>query len=256
MTTSTASCNLLEHKQNRGEHSLFLLGVLVNSLAVIAGAVVGLILPTIPARTKNTIMSGLALAVILIGFGFALDDKSDVLLIIISLVVGGVIGESLDIEGWLLRGGQYVEIRAKALADGQMAEAFVTASLIFCVGSMAVVGAIQSGMSDNNTILFAKSLLDFFTSIVFSTTMGIGVAFAAVPVALYEGLIAMMAYFAGTAINSPPIITCMTAIGGLLIVAIGLNMLELRKIAVGNLLPALVVGVLLKWGQLALHITM
>ncbi|QQE78945.1 DUF554 domain-containing protein [Alicyclobacillus sp. SO9] len=229
---------------------MFLLGVLVDAGAIVAGAVIGLMLPAIPTHTKNTIMHGLALAVILIGLGFALADQKDILIIIISLVVGGVIGEWLDIEGWLLRAGHYLEVRAKSWASGQMADAFVTASLIFCVGSLAVVGAIQSGMSGDNKTLYAKSLLDFFTSIVFATTMGIGVSFAAIPVVLYEGLIALAAYFAGAAINSPPIIACLTAVGGLLIVGIGFNLFEIRKIAVGNLLPALVVAVVIKWAQL------
>lgn len=226
----------------------------MNAAAIVIGAMIGLILPNIPNQMKNTVMHGLALAVILIGLHFALSDTSDILIIIISLVVGGIIGEFLGIEDWFLRGGQFLEVRAKSFSNGQMADAFVTATLIFCVGSLAVVGAIQSGLSGNNKTLYAKSLLDFTTAVVFSSTMGIGVSFAAIPVLIYEGIIAAAAYFAGAAINSPPVIACMTAIGGLLIVAIGLNLLELRKIQVGNLLPALVVGVVLKSATLALHL--
>jgi uncharacterized protein len=226
---------------------LFLAGTIVNAVAIIVGTGIGLFLPIIPDRMRTTIMQGVALAVILIGLGMALQDQADILLIIISLVIGGLLGEWWDIEGLLLRIGQKIEQRAQRVGNGQVAEAFVTASLIFCVGSMAVVGAIQSGLSGQNKTLYAKSLLDFFTSIVFSTTLGIGIAFAAVPVFLYEGAIALVSHFAGTALNSPPIIACMSATGGLLIVAIGVNLLDLKKISVGNLLPAMIVAAVVKW---------
>lgn len=110
-----------------------------------------------------------------------------------------------------------------------------------------MVGAIQSGISGDNKTLYAKSLLDFFTSIVFSTTLGIGVAFAALPVFIYEGLIALISYFAGAALNSPQVISCMSATGGLLILAIGINLMEIKKIAVGNLLPSMIVAAFIKW---------
>lgn len=219
----------------------------MNAVAIIIGTGIGLFLPSIPDRMKTTIMQGVGLAVLLIGLGMALKDQADILLIIISIVIGGLLGEWWNIERLLLRLGQAVEVRAKRLGDGQLAEAFVTASLIFCVGSMAVVGAIQSGISGQNKTLYAKSLLDFFTSIVFSTTLGVGVAFAAVPVFIYEGLIALISYFAGAALNSPEVISCMSATGGLLIVAIGINLLEIKKIAVGNLLPAMIVAAVIKW---------
>jgi len=233
---------------------LLLAGVVVNAVAIIAGSLIGLVLPNIPTQMKNTVMNGLALAVILIGLGFGLADQKDILFIIVSLVLGGIIGEWLRIEDWLLRAGQFFETKSKSLTNGEMADAFVTASLIFCVGSLAVVGAVQSGLSGNNIPLYTKSLLDFTTSIVLSSTMGIGVSFAALPVFLYEGAIAVLAYFAGTAINSPSVIACMTAVGGLLIVAIGFNLLEIKKIAVGNLLPSLVVAVLLKVAAIHIHL--
>lgn len=226
---------------------LFLAGTIVNAVAIIIGSGIGLFLPSIPERMKTTIMQGVALAVVLIGLGMALKDERDILLIIISLVAGGLLGEWWNIEGLLMKLGQKIESRAQTMGSGRMAEAFVTASLIFCVGSMAVVGAIQSGIAGQNKTLYAKSLLDFFTSLVFTTTLGVGVAFAAVPVFLYEGAIALVSYFAGAALNSPPIIDCMSATGGLLIVAIGINLLGLKKIAVGNLLPAMLVAALVKW---------
>lgn len=225
---------------------MFLLGTVVNAVAVFIGSVIGLVLPSIPERMKTTIMQGLSLAVILIGLSMALSDMKDILIIIISMVLGALLGEWIDIEAWLLRFGQAIEKRAKRLGDGQVAEAFVAASLLFCVGSMAIVGAIQSGVSGDNTTLYAKSTLDFFSSIVFTSTLGFGVAISALAVFFYEGIIAALAYFAGTAMNSAAVIGVMTASGGLLIVAIGINILGLKKIAVGNLLPAMFLAAIIK----------
>jgi uncharacterized membrane protein YqgA involved in biofilm formation len=229
---------------------VFLLGTMVNAVAVLLGTAIGLVLPDIPERMKATIMQGLGLAVIFVGLGMALKDQNDILLVIISLVAGGLIGEWLDIEGWLHRLGQAVESRAKRFGGGQTAEAFVTSSLIFCVGSMSVVGAIQSGVSGQNSTLYAKSLLDFVTALVFSSTLGIGVALSVIPVFIYEGGIAIISHIAGAALNSPPVISCMTSAGGLLITAIGLNLLDVRRILVSNLLPAMFVAAILKWAQL------
>lgn len=225
---------------------MFLLGTVVNAVAVLIGSVIGLVLPAIPERMKTTIMQGLSLAVILIGLSMALSDMKDVLLIIISMVLGALLGEWIDIEAWLMRFGQTIEKRAKRLGNGQIAEAFVAASLLFCVGSMAIVGAIQSGVSGSNTTLYAKSTLDFFSSIVFTSTLGFGVALAAVAVFLYEGVIASLAYFVGTALNSSTVIAIMTATGGLLIIGIGINIMGLKKIAVGNLLPAMFLAAIFK----------
>lgn len=177
----------------------------------------------------------------------ALGDPSDILIIIVSMVVGGLVGEWIDIEGALLKLGQFVERRAHKLSDGRFAEAFVASSLVFCVGAMAIVGAIQSGVGSSNKTLFAKSVIDMFSALVFASTLGVGVVFSAVSVLCYEGAIATIAYFAGTAIQNQVVISCMNACGGLLIVGIGINLMGLKKIAVGNLLPAMFVAAVLKW---------
>lgn len=234
-----------------------MLGTIVNAAAILIGSGLGLILPAIPDRVKDTIMQGLSLAVIIIGLGMALADQNDILLIIISMVVGALVGEWIGIEKQLSRLGQAVERKAKKLADGRVAEAFVAASLIYCVGSMAIVGSVQSGVHGDNRTLFAKSLLDGFSSIIFTSTLGIGVALSAGAVFLYEGLIASAAFLAGSAMNNPHIILCASATGGLLIVAIGVNLLGVAKIAVGNLLPAMFIAGFLAWAwppiQLWIH---
>lgn len=229
---------------------MFLTGTIVNAAAVVVGASVGLIRPQIRERTKSTILQGLSLAVILIGINMGLSDSSDILIVILSMVIGGLLGEWVDIEGGLLKFGQMVERRTHKLSNGQFAEAFVASSLVFCVGAMTVVGAIQSGVKSSNTILFAKSLLDMFSALVFATTLGVGVVFSALVVFCYEGLIATVAYFAGAAIQNDAIIACMNATGGLLIIGIGINLMGLKKISVGNLLPAMFVAAALKWVSL------
>lgn len=227
---------------------MFLLGTIVNSAAIIAGSMLGYFIPSIPERMKDTIMVGLALCVALIGLGMALSGSGDILYIILSIVIGTIIGETLQIEGQLDRFGQVVEKKIQRVYQGPVAEAFVAASLLYCVGSMAVVGAIQDGMMNNHQTLFAKAMLDGFSAIVFSSTLGIGVIFSSIPILLYEGLIAIIAHVAGSGINDPALITCMSATGGLLIIAIGINLTGIKKIAVGNMLPAMFVAPLLKWG--------
>lgn len=226
---------------------MFLAGTLVNTFAILLGAGIGVLVPNIPERVKTTVMQGLSLTIIVIGLSMALSDTKDILIVILSLVLGALLGEWINIEGWLDRIGGWAERRSgKNSGSSSVSDAFVTASLVFCVGSMAVVGAIQSGLEGNNTTLYAKSMLDFVTSTVFTTTMGFGVALAAIPVLVYEGLIATISYFAGNALNAPAVIACMTAVGGILIAAIGLNLLGVRKIAVGNLLPSMFVAIGLK----------
>jgi len=232
---------------------LFLLGTAVNAIAILVGAAIGLFLPQIPERMRDTIMQALALCVILIGIDMALKDTNDILIIILSLVLGTLVGELIDIEGRLLSIGRFLERRMKRKGSSPLAEAFVAASLLYCVGSLAIIGSIQSGMLGVNKTLYAKSILDGFSSIIFSSTLGIGVALAAIPVFIYEGLIAFISHFAGAALNSPTIIACVTATGGLMIVGIGLNVYGLKKIAVGNLLPAMLFAGVLKW--LAPYIT-
>ena len=226
--------------------SLFLLGTVVNACAVLFGSVIGLILPQIPERMRSTIMQGIALCVILIGLGMALADQNDILIIILSIVIGSLLGEGLNIENGLLRFGHWIERKIQKIYKGPVAEAFVASSLLFCVGSMAIVGAIQDGVQGVHRTLFAKSMLDMVSSIVFSSTMGFGVALSAIPIFLYEGLIALISHLVGTALNAPAEIACMTATGGLLIVGIGLNLYGIKKIAVGNLLPAIVIAPLAK----------
>lgn len=214
-----------------------MLGTLVNCLAIIAGSLLGLCFKNgIPEKYNQTVMHAIALSVVLIGIRMALGCDQ-ILMIIISLVTGSLIGEWMGIETWLERFARFLEARFSK-NTGTFSTGFVTASLLFCVGSMAVVGSLESGFSGNHTTLFAKSALDGVASIILSSTFGIGVLFAALPVLVYQGIITLLASGLKPFLI-PAVVSQMSASGGLLIVAIGLNMLRDKKIKVGNMLPAI-----------------
>lgn len=218
-----------------------LLGTIVNFSAIIVGSLIGLLVKGgVPEKISNTIMQGLALCVIYIGISGAIKG-SNVMLIIISSVIGGFIGELLDIDNLLKKLGDKIENKFKGRGI-KISEGFVTASLLFCVGSMSIVGSLESGLQGNNKILFAKSMLDGVASIIFSSTLGIGVMLSSVSVLLYQGVITIAASGLKT-ILIQSVITDMTAIGSLLIMGIGFNMLGMSKIKVANLLPAVFIPI-------------
>lgn len=222
-----------------------MLGIIANVIAIITGALLGNVLKTgIPENFKTTIMQGLSMAVIIIGLTMALQTGS-IMILTLSMVLGGIAGELLKIEARLNAFGSKIEQRFGS-KDNSFTKAFVSASLIFCVGAMAIMGSLESGLTGNHTTLYIKSLLDGVASIIFASSMGIGVAFSAIPVFLYQGSITMLAsllkaFFTDTVIRE------MTAAGGLLIMGIGINILTAGRfhIKVGNLLPAIFVAVIL-----------
>lgn len=214
-------------------------GTIVNTLAIIAGSLVGFILKGgIPKKYTDTVMQSVGLAVILIGLRGALKTEG-ILLLIFSLVIGSLIGESLKIEDRLENMGKWLENRFPKAGSG-VSEGFVTASLVFCVGAMAIVGSLESGLTGNHQTLFGKSMLDGIASVVFASSFGIGVIFSAVSVFVYQGFITMTASLMKPFLT-PEVITEMSAVGGILIMAIGLNMLGIRRIYIGNMLPAICV---------------
>ncbi|GGM28582.1 membrane protein [Paraliobacillus quinghaiensis] len=226
-----------------------LLGTIINGIAIITGTILGLFFSKIPERYKETILSGIGLAVILIGLQMALQ-VNHIIIVLLSIMTGALIGELLDIENKLNQIGAWVESSISShKVDSKISQGFITASLIFVVGAMAIVGALDSGLRGDHGVLITKSILDGFTSLVLATTLGFGVVLSAIPVVLYQGSIVLLAT---TIENLVPeafldsFIIEMTATGGLLIVAIGLNMLQITSIRIANLLPSLImVGILL-----------
>ena len=233
------------------------LGVIVNGLVIVGASFAALILKKFimkfdknnkVEKISDTIMSGLALCIIYMGISGALECQH-VLICIISMVVGGLIGELIDIDKGLNSLGDRIEEKLnKGKVDVSkekvsISQGFVSASLLFCVGAMAVVGALNSGLFGNNDTLFAKSALDGVSSFLFSLTMGIGVLLSAVAVFLYEGIIACGAFLL-KGVLSTAVITEMNAVGSLLILALGINMILKANIKVANLLPAMFVPII------------
>ena len=234
------------------------LGVIVNGLVIVGASFAALILKKFimkfdknnkVEKISDTIMSGLALCIIYMGISGALECQH-VLICIISMVVGGLIGELIDIDKGLNSLGDKIEEKLnKGKVDVSkekvsISQGFVSASLLFCVGAMAVVGALNSGLFGNNDTLFAKSALDGVSSFLFSLTMGIGVLLSAVAVFLYEGIIACGAFLL-KGVLSTAVITEMNAVGSLLILALGINMILKANIKVANLLPAMFVPIII-----------
>lgn len=212
-------------------------GTLVNAAAIVTGAVMGVTLKkALPERVGHTIMQGLALATMVIGLQMAMETKY-ILIVLASLVLGGFTGEIIRLEDRLEAMGRWLEKKVGA-GQGDFARGFVTTSLVYCVGAMSIVGAIQDGLLGKTATLFVKSMLDGVTAIFFAATMGVGVAFSAVPVLIYQGMITLLAQYV-QGFLTPPVITEMTATGGVLIFGIGIKILEIKDIKVGNLLPAI-----------------
>lgn len=215
-------------------------GTIVNSLAIIGGSLIGLLFNKgIPQKYKDILMSAIGLSVVLIGVKSALVTD-DIMVVIFSMIIGSVIGETIAIEAKLEGFGKMLEAKMTSASGDSSAigRGFVTASLVFCVGSMAIVGSLESGLTGNHQTLMAKSVLDGVTSIVFASAMGIGVIFSSIAVFLYQGLITISAGFLKNYLVAETVAQ-MTSVGGLLILAIGLNMLKITTLKIGNMLPAI-----------------
>jgi uncharacterized membrane protein YqgA involved in biofilm formation len=212
-------------------------GTIVNCIAIIVGAFFGIIIKTgIKEKYKSTIMDGIGLSVAIIGIMGAIE-ANNIILIIASIVIGSIIGEMIDIDLRLEHLGQNMEKRF-GKGDSNFSKGFVTASLVYCIGAMAIVGALKSGLEGNNDTLYAKSILDGITAVIFASTLGIGVAFAAIPVFIYQGTITLLASSVESLLTTN-VINEMSAVGGILILAIGINILGIKKIKVANMLPAI-----------------
>jgi uncharacterized protein len=222
---------------------MVLLGTLVNGVCIIIGTLLGKLLHRIPENMKATVMKAIGLAVMVLGLQMALKTEN-FLIVIISLAVGAAWGEWINLEDRLNALGEWLEKKIGTQKETSIAQGFVTATLIFVIGAMAVIGALDSGLRNDHDVLFTKAIIDGFTSLILTTTLGIGVIFSAIPVVLYEGLIALFA----TQINQfvPQVvmdsfIVEMTSTGGIMIFAIGMNLVGFVKIRVANLLPGILV---------------
>ena len=217
-----------------------MLGTIVNAAAVIVGGLIGLLLKKgIPERVSAGIMQGLALVVIYIGVSGMLKG-SNVLITTISVVVGGAIGMILDFDGHFNRfvGRMETKFTQSEAGSSKVGEAFITTTLLYCVGAMAVVGSLNSGISGDHKVLFTKSILDGVSAIVFASTLGPGVLLSAIPLFLYQGSITLLAQVLAPVLSTAAVAE-MTCVGSLLILAIGLNLLKVTKIKVLDFILAI-----------------
>lgn len=223
-----------------------MLGTLVNCGAIVAGTLIGLLLHKgLPEKIKQTVMMGVALCVLYIGISSSLDGQNAIVAII-SVAAGGVIGCLLDLDGRLNHLGDWIERKCKPANGGTstVSEAFVSSSILFCVGSMAIVGSLQSGLTGNHEMLFTKSILDSIYSIIITSTLGFGVIFSVAAVFIYQGTITLLAQWVAPYL-SDAVVADMTCAGSILIIALALNLLKLTDIKVANFLPAIFLPIFL-----------
>lgn len=221
-----------------------MLAVFINCAFILAGSFLGILLRgRLPARFMDVVMQAMGLVVLSIGMASAIGTDNT-LCVVVSLAIGTVIGEAIDIERRLDACGEMLKRRLirEEGSGSTFTQGFVTASLLFCVGAMAIVGAIDAGIYGDYSVLVSKSVIDGVTSISFAATLGIGVAFSALPILIYQGGIVLLAGLVAGFLTDP-MITEMSAAGGCIIIGLGVNMLGLRKtpVKVGNMLPAIFV---------------
>lgn len=222
---------------------MFLLGTIVNGLLIIIGTLLGKMLHRIPEQMKSTVLQVIGLAVVVLGLQMGFKSQN-FLIVILSLVLGTVIGEHFALENKLNKVGFWLEGKIGSKGQGSISEGFVTATLIFVIGAMAIIGALDSGIRGDHDVLYTKAIIDGFTALILTTTLGIGVLFSAIPVMLYQGAIALFATQIDRLVPQAlmeSFIVEMTATGGVMIFAIGLNLAGITKIRVANLLPGIFV---------------
>lgn len=225
-------------------------GTILNVVTVLIGATIGVLLGArFPEKVRQTVMAGLGIMTLIVGVSMAIPGNA--LIVLFSLLIGGILGEVLDIDGKLNALGRWLEARfSRGEQAGNFTKGFVTASLVFCVGPMTILGSIQDGLVGDYRLLAIKSLLDLFAGLAFASTLGIGVAFAGVTVFIVQGGIALLSMLVGSSLGAitreTPWVVQMTATGGAVIIGISLLLLDLKKIRVANFTPAILIAPLIQ----------
>lgn len=229
------------------------LGTLANVLAVLLGSGIGMVIQGgIKDNIQKVLIQACGLAVLFIGIGGSLSEillitdrglkTQGTLLLVLSLVLGGLIGAWLDIEGKMERVGETLRCMIGKEGDNRFVDGFVTSTLVICVGAMAVVGSIQDGLTGDASMLYAKALLDFVIVMVFASTLGVGVLFSAIPLGLYQGGITILAVVIAPLLGDV-LISQLSLVGNVLIFGVGVNLCFEKRFQVGNLLPALLIPI-------------
>lgn len=222
-----------------------MIGTIVNTAAVVAGGTIGLLLKkNMPERVTSIYFQAVGLFTLAIGITMVVKME-DILIIVGSLAIGSLLGEWINVEKSAEQMSGVLKRKFRIGSD-KFSEGLITAFLLFCIGSMTVLGAIQEGTGGSSDLLFTKSLMDFFSAMLLASAFGIGVIAAAVPLLIFQGTLTLLAMYAGS-LFTPQIILGLTSVGGIMLMGLGVNILEIKKLRIMNMLPALVIVVLMLW---------
>ncbi|OJV35465.1 MAG: hypothetical protein BGO29_05120 [Bacteroidales bacterium 36-12] len=222
-----------------------MIGTIVNTAAVVGGATIGIFLKkAMPERIKSIYFQVIGLFTIAIGISMVWELKH-ILIVVVSLAIGSLSGEAIDLEKSADKLGSYLKQKLK-IGSEKFNEGLITSFLLFCVGSMTILGAIQEGTGVSSDLLLTKSLMDFFSAIILASAFGIGVAVSALPLFIFQGLLTLLAMLIAPFFTTD-IIHGLTNIGGILLIGLGINILEIKKIRIMNMLPSLLFVVILIW---------
>ncbi|MCU4165339.1 DUF554 domain-containing protein [Carboxylicivirga caseinilyticus] len=224
---------------------MILQGTLVNIVAVLIGSTIGMVVGSrLPQRVVKSVFQAIGLFTIVIGIVMALKG-SEMLVIVFSLIIGTIIGELLRIDESTERMSAKIK-RILKVGNPHFSEGLITSFLLFCMGAMTILGAIDEGLGNGSEILFTKSMMDGFSSMALASVMGVGVTFSIVPMLIYQGGITLLAYWLGD-FMAQQIISELTAVGGILLIGLGINILEIKQLKIMNMLPALLLVILFTW---------
>ena len=222
-----------------------MLGTLVNAAAVIVGGSLGLVLKkNMPQRITTIYFQAVGLFTLAIGITMVMKME-DILIVVGSMALGSLIGEWLNLEEKTEILSEFLKIKLR-IGNEKFSEGLITAFLLFCIGSMTIVGAIDEGIRGSHELLFTKSLMDFFSAILLASAFGVGVVFSSLPLLIFQGSITLVAMWASS-FFTPSIIQGLTSVGGILLIGLGINILEIKKLRVMNMLPSLLIVVILLW---------
>jgi uncharacterized membrane protein YqgA involved in biofilm formation len=222
-----------------------MIGTIVNTVAVILGGGIGLLLKkNMPPRITSIYFQAIGLFTLAIGISMIVK-MDHILIIVSSLAIGSLLGEWLNIESATERMSSYFKKRFK-IGNEKFSEGLITSFLLFCIGSLTILGTIQEGTGVSSDLLFTKSFMDFFSAILLASAFGIGVIFSAVPLFIYQALLTILAMYAGSFL-SPEIILGLTNIGGIMLIGLGINILEIKKLRIFNMTPALLIVIVMLW---------
>lgn len=222
-----------------------MIGTIVNAVAVVLGGSIGLLLKkNMPARVTSIYFQAVGLFTLAIGISMIVK-MDQILIIVSSLAIGSLLGEWLNLESATERMSLYFKKRFK-IGNEKFSEGLITAFLLFCIGSLTVLGTIQEGTGVSSDLLFTKSFMDFFSSILLASAFGLGVIFSAIPLFIYQALLTILAMYAGSFL-SPEIILGITNIGGIMLIGLSFNILDIKKLRVINMLPSLIIVILMLW---------